>query len=89
MYLPLLERTITDPDEIWLRWEKRGQTWRLKRSYLARFSTPDGRLPGLGVFTWSNGGWSGSTLFPPKTMAPFEADGYLDAERHGLLIHRR
>lgn len=89
LYLPLLEKVIKDPDEIWVRWERKGKSWRLKRSYLARFIFQNGRLGGLGIFTMTTDGWSGATLFPPHTDNPDNLDAYLELERKGLLLYRR
>ncbi|MCC5807231.1 MAG: hypothetical protein JJU00_12985 [Opitutales bacterium] len=91
-YLPLLEQTLRDPDEIWIRWEQLGKHWRLKRSYIARIKTEEGKVGGLGVFTLSKDGWKGSTIFPPMTGPDrdrSQIEEYLESERTGLLIYSR
>jgi len=71
---------ITDPDEIWVDWEKRRDTgeMQLKRRYV-RF---DPLKAVFSAFSWSNDGWQGSSLFPTK-------EAYIEGQRHGALLYRR
>ena len=85
-YINLLAMTLIEPDEIWWAWEKDASTpgnWRLKRRYLKAFEIDgDGRY-GVGVFEWSNAGWTGATIFPTNKQK------YFDRQRLGRLIYKK
>lgn len=89
-HLVVLSDTIRDPDEIWMRWQKKGARWRLVRSYLARWVLQDGQTAGYSVFQMEGAEWTGVTLFPPQDKGlPADQDAYLEKQRTGLLMYRR
>lgn len=82
-----LAETILDPDEIWIDWMLRRDSgaWVLVRRYLR--GSPDGS--GLGSFTWSTQGWTGSTIFSPQKKSGKPDETYLERQRSGALLWRR
>ncbi|WP_150212871.1 PBECR2 nuclease fold domain-containing protein [Candidatus Tokpelaia sp.] len=77
---------LTDPDEIWVDWERRRDTgeMQLKRRYV-RFD-PD--LAVFSAFSWGKDGWGGSTLFPTRGSSG-KRERYIEGQRHGALLYRR
>lgn len=64
-FLPLLARTLLDPDEIWTRieWLYGQQRAAVRRRYIARFVVEGENTPALLVFESGPDGWSGVTAF--------------------------
>lgn len=83
VYLPLLARTIQEPDEIWVRleWLPAQQRAVVRRRYVARFDDGSG-VPTLVVFELGKDGWSGVTILHAKQA---ESDG----ARLGVRLYRR
>jgi len=77
---------LTDPDEIWVDWEKRQDTgtMQLKRRYLRL----DPAKAVFAAFSWGNNGWAGNTLFATTGNKP-EGERYIEKQRHGALLYRR
>lgn len=84
-YMPLLARTLEEPDEIWVRleWHYAQQKAVVRRRYIARFDVEGQQVPALVVFDLGHGSWSGTTAFSPSTAE------YNAAERIGVRIYQR
>lgn len=90
LYLPMLAEALEAPDEIWLRWEKRGANWYLQRYYLRRFVMAGNQAAGMAVFRFNQKEWSGVTLFQPEHEGdPAHPHNYIDSRRGGLLIYQK
>jgi hypothetical protein len=97
-YMRLLARALIQPDEIWALLEpdqsKPGK-YRLKRRYIARWVIEESgqAVHGFSAFEYSNGAWSGNTVFTPhrkkgKERIP-EKQKYLEEMRGGVLLYRK
>jgi SPP1 gp7 family putative phage head morphogenesis protein len=83
VYLPLLARTVMDPDEIWHVWEEYpAGRWTLRRKYLARFKIEGRSANAYILYDTHETGWIGVTAFNAK-------DSYIDKQRAGALVYRR
>jgi SPP1 gp7 family putative phage head morphogenesis protein len=84
-YLPLLARTIKEPDEIWWYWEiRKDGSAGLRRRYLARFNVEEkGERQMISAFDVGKDGWSGVTTFSSSDK------NYLLKQRRGTLGWRR
>lgn len=88
-YMELLAQAVIDPSEIWQDWDVRGGATRLVRRYVRELETAEGDW-GLAVFEYGNAGWTGVTIFPPKTGKSAEAKAaYIDAQRGRFLRYKR
>ena len=94
-HMPLLARTLAEPDEVWWRWEKsrdeKGR-WLLKRRYLKAFEiegAPENRQYGIVAFEWSKAGWTGSTAFVPDRKDPANRASYFDRQRIGRFVFKK
>lgn len=96
-YLPLVARTLMEPDEVWWIWEKRikkavsePDRYTLRRRYIARFTVDGSPVPGLVVFEHGQDGWKGTTAFAPNAnRGQASQDRYLSQQRNGTLAYRR
>lgn len=85
-YVLLLADTIKSPDEVWaLLVPIAGQPgkYALRKRYLARWSIAGKPVPGVTVFEYGSGGWSGVTAFPATD------EQYLQRQRVGVLLYAR
>lgn len=89
IYMRLLARAITQPDEIWERIEQHGLKGKpvTRRRYIARFVIEGETTPVIGVFEWGSEGWSGITTYQAadETAAEF----MLSAYRWGTRVYVR
>jgi len=93
LFLPLVARTLREPDEIWWIWHqdnKNADRWFLRRRYIARFDVDGRQRPGLVVFEHGQDGWTGTTAFAPNAdRSPASQNRSLDSQRAGTLAYRR
>jgi len=78
---------LTDPDEIWVNWDKNLQTGvtNIRKRYL-RYNAGK---QSLAVFEWGNDGWEGTTLFVASSSDKKKRDKYIEKQRSGNLLWRR
>lgn len=93
LYMPLIARTLQEPDEIWWVWEQRRNalgSYTLRRRYIARFDIEGTQAPGVVVFEHGQDGWTGSTAFSPNAdRRAGSQDAYLNRQRGGTLAYRK
>lgn len=83
-YLPLLARTIKQPDEVWHIWHKNTDgSSSLVRRYISRYAVEGEAVPGLAIFESSKEGWTGVTSFQADT------EKYIEGQRRGVMVYRR
>lgn len=97
-YMRLLARSLIQPDEVWALLEPDFKTpgkYRVKRRYIKRWALEDDgqQVHGFSAFEYSQGTWTGSTVFTPhrkrgKERIP-EKIKYLEDQREGVLLYRR
>ncbi len=82
--MPLLARTLLEPDEIWVRveWLRVQGRAVVRRRYVARFDVEGHDTPALAVFELGADGWSGATTFQGVSQRA-------DEWRVGALLYRR
>ena len=84
-FMKLLADAVLSPDEVWANIEYQHAKGRavVRRRYVARFLLPGEQLPALAVFEHGETGWGGITVFSS------DVEGYLELQRHGVLLYRR
>ncbi len=83
-YLPFIPETMTDPDEVWLRFDRHKGTGKVVLRQRVLKAIDLGKKGGiLMVFDGSNG------VVESWTMLPITKQSYLDRQRTGRLIYRR
>ena len=84
-FMKLLADAVLSPDEVWANIEFQHAKGRavVRRRYVAQFLLPGEQLPALAVFEHGETGWGGITVFSS------DVEGYLELQRHGVLLYRR
>ncbi|MGJ8563851.1 MAG: PBECR2 nuclease fold domain-containing protein [Alphaproteobacteria bacterium] len=90
-YLPLLAKTLKDPDEIWFYVGKDAAgREEISRLSLARWTLDGEELPGIVIFAQTNTHWRGVTAFPVNQGSDAKRIAYLiNRVRLGTLIYQR
>lgn len=89
--VPLLEKVIADPFEIWLtpQINETGRI-RLAKRYISLWKTADKRrIGGYAAFEVADGVYQGVTAYIPLKKGSVSDLGYLERQRKGLLLYSR
>ena len=83
-FLPLLPETLTDPDEVWLRFDKHKGTGKvvLRQRIIKRLDL--GKRKGLLVVCEAKNGW-----IEAWTMMPITSENYVNKQRTGKLVYKK
>lgn len=84
-YLPLIPEVLTDPDEVWMRFDRHKATNRvvLRQRVIKMLSLPKGKKGMLTVFEAENGWITAWTMFPVTKTS------YTNKQRSGVLMYSR
>lgn len=83
-FMPILARTVVDPDEIYVaaEWPEGAEKPSVRRRYFAHFQVEGDEQPGASVFEWGRDGWTALTSRQSSATD-------IEQLRRGVRLYRR